>query len=75
MAETSNSTWIRSLTSTPPVSSRVFQVSSQSLRLRASAPSNPTRVFPNGSSAEPVRVKSMATDRVTSLIVRSPVTR
>src|SRR3954471_5897306 len=75
IAETSNSIWMRSLTRTPPVSSGVFQVSPQSLRLIARAPSKPTRTLPKGSCADAVRVKSTVTGLVTSRIVRSPVTR
>ena len=73
IAEMSNSSLIFSETRTPPVSSAAFQVRPKSLRLTVVAPSKPTRTLPKGSCAEPVSSKSIVTDLVTSLMVRSPV--
>jgi hypothetical protein len=74
MADTSSSRVTFSLTRTPPASRAAFQLTPQSLRLTAVAPSNPIRSFPKGSVAAPVSSKSTVTGLVTPLIVRSPVT-
>ena len=75
MALISNSRVTFSLTSTPPVSSAAFHETPQSLRLMATLPSKPIRSLPNGSLAAPWNSSGMLIDLVTSLIVRSPVTR
>src|SRR3954463_4432835 len=73
IAETSNSSLILSETRTPPVSRAALKLMPQSLRLIVVDPSNPIRVLPNGSIAEPAYSKGIVTECVTPLIVRSPV--
>ena len=73
MRESSNSSVILSLTSTPPESSFVFQVTPQSLRSMRREPSRPARRLPKGSDStatvviETASVDTRSEDRDTHL--------
>jgi hypothetical protein len=59
---------------TPPVSSAALYVRPKSLREISVLASKPARLLPNGSVAMPMNSVARTTERVTPLIVRSPVT-
>jgi len=74
MAELASSIFPLSPPSTPPVSRAAFHVRSKSLREISVDASKPARELPKGSVAMPANSVRRTTERVTPLMVRSPVT-